>query len=153
MAKFRSFAFQLFLAHAVWDWGWPPKGRAASSVDWLEHADEVMGELILIADELCRLLTLPCSTKTRHRMTRSGRYEAARTAGVAYRLYDSFYTRRFVQLSQLSDKLKLEGLGASECSRVRQYGKSSHISTHAPFKTLRTFLTVLFNSANHHVLT
>lgn len=40
---------------------------------------------------------------------------------VAYRLYDSLYTRRFVRLSQLSEKIKLAGLGASEASRIRQY--------------------------------
>ena len=76
-------------------------------------------------------------------MTRSGRREAARTAEVrtkerlvilhgrynitwsffqvAYRLYDSLYSRRFVKLSKLSDKIKLAGLGGSEGSRIRQF--------------------------------
>eukprot|EP00585_Thalassiosira_rotula_P004703 CAMPEP_0196139210 /NCGR_PEP_ID=MMETSP0910-20130528/6572_1 /TAXON_ID=49265 /ORGANISM="Thalassiosira rotula, Strain GSO102" /LENGTH=554 /DNA_ID=CAMNT_0041399911 /DNA_START=94 /DNA_END=1758 /DNA_ORIENTATION=+ len=121
IAKFRSFAFQLFLSHCIWDWGLPPDGKAGANIDWVEHADDVLKELISIGDELCRFLTLPTTSRSRHRMTRSGRHEAARTAEVAYRLYESLYTRRFVQLSLLSEKIKLAGLGASEVSRMRQY--------------------------------
>lgn len=54
-------------------------------------------------------------------MTKSGRREAARTAEVAYLLYDSLYTHRMTKLTLLSEKVKLAGLGASEASRVRQY--------------------------------
>lgn len=54
-------------------------------------------------------------------MTKSGRQEAARTAEVAYMLYQSLYTERMTRLSILSEKVKLAGLGASEASRIRQY--------------------------------
>ena len=75
----------------------------------------------LVGDELCRFLTLPTTSRSRHRMTKSGRREAARTAEVAYMLYDSLYTHRMTTLAILSEKVKLAGLGASEASRIRQY--------------------------------
>lgn len=75
----------------------------------------------LVGDELCRFLTLPSTSRSRHRMTKSGRREAARTAEVAYMLYDSLYTQRMTTLAILSEKVKLAGLGASEASRIRQY--------------------------------
>mmetsp|Transcript_15333 Transcript_15333/g.31153 ORF Transcript_15333/g.31153 Transcript_15333/m.31153 type:complete len:426 (+) Transcript_15333:169-1446(+) len=121
ISKFRSFAFQLLLSHAVWDW---EKGGGKANVpgiDWVAHTDEVLTELICIGDELCRFLTLPSTSRSRHRMTRAGRREAARTAEVAYMLYESLYTHRMTSLSLLSEKVKLAGLGASEASRVRQY--------------------------------
>ena len=121
ISKFRSFAFQLLLSHAVWDW---EKGGGKANVpgiDWVAHTDEVLTELICIGDELCRFLTLPSTSRSRHRMTRAGRREAARTAEVAYMLYESLYTHRMTSLSLLSEKVKLAGLGASEASRIRQY--------------------------------
>ncbi|KAL7500656.1 hypothetical protein ACHAWT_009888 [Skeletonema menzelii] len=120
ISKFRSFAFQLLLSHAVWDWD---KGGKASvpGIDWVAHTDEVLTELIAVGDELCRFLTLPSTSRSRHRMTKSGRREAARTAEVAYMLYESLYTQRMTRLALLSEKVKLAGLGASEASRIRQY--------------------------------
>lgn len=148
IAKFRSFSFQLFLSHCIWDWGLPPDGgKAAANIDWVEHADDVLRELVAVGDELCRFLTLPTASRSRHRMTRSGRREAARTAEVAYRLYDSLYTSRFIRLSQLSERIKLAGLGASEVSRMRQYerfmGEAIEnlrmIKTYRTPQTLRSF--------------
>eukprot|EP00581_Thalassiosira_minuscula_P032869 CAMPEP_0183763698 /NCGR_PEP_ID=MMETSP0739-20130205/9867_1 /TAXON_ID=385413 /ORGANISM="Thalassiosira miniscula, Strain CCMP1093" /LENGTH=557 /DNA_ID=CAMNT_0026002157 /DNA_START=130 /DNA_END=1803 /DNA_ORIENTATION=+ len=149
IAKFRSFAYQLFLSHCIWDWGLPPDGGKAASkdIDWVDHADEVLKELIAIGDELCRFLTLPTTSRSRHRMTKSGRREAARTAEVAYRLYESLYTKRFVQLSQLSERIKLAGLGASEVSRMRQYERFMGdaienlrmVKTYRTPQTLRSF--------------
>jgi hypothetical protein len=42
IAKFRSFAFQLLLAHYIWDWDVPPKekGRAGTTIDWVGHDDD-----------------------------------------------------------------------------------------------------------------
>ena len=85
IARFRSFAYQLFIAHCVWDWGVPPEGKASADIDWVEHSDTVLRELISIGDELCRFLSLPTSSRSRHRMTKSGRREAARTAEVRFR--------------------------------------------------------------------
>eukprot|EP01083_Nonionella_stella_P006347 18424_1 len=148
IAKFRSFAYQLFLSHCIWDWGSPPGGKAGvTDVDWVEHADNVLGELVSVGDELCRFLTLPTTSRSRHRMTKGGRREAARTAEVAYRLYDSLYTRRFVKLSKLSEKIKLAGLGSSEVSRMRQYERFMGdaienlrmVKTYRTPQTLRSF--------------
>ncbi len=111
IAKFRPLAYQLFLSHCIWDWGVPPKGKAAVDIDWVEHANDVLREMIAIGDELCRFLTLPTMSRcrwdkfddfhafwlnnparvisirgfcdVRHRMTTSGRREAARTAAVS----------------------------------------------------------------------
>ena len=66
---------------------------------------------------------------------------------VAYRLLDSCYTRRFITLSQLSEKVKNAGLGASEASRIRQYERwmgdtieqLRMIKTYRTPQTLRSF--------------
>ena len=89
ISRFRSYAYQLLLAHCIWDWdGLPPKGKAShEDINWLEHADTVLTELISIGDEMCRFLTLPTASRSRHRMTKSGRREAARTAEVRDVLY------------------------------------------------------------------
>ena len=67
IAKFRSFAYQLLLSHCIWDWGLPPDdGKAGcDDIDWVEHADDVLRELISIGDELCRFLTLPTTSRSR----------------------------------------------------------------------------------------
>ena len=66
-AKFRSFAYQIFLAHSMWDWGLPPNGgKAGSDIDWVKHADDVLKELVSIGDELCRFLTLPTASDSRY---------------------------------------------------------------------------------------
>ncbi|KAL7554960.1 hypothetical protein ACHAWF_018539 [Thalassiosira exigua] len=118
ISKFRSFAYQLFLSHCIWDWGLPPDGRAAADIDWVEHADDVLNELVKIGDELCRFLTLPTTSMS-----------------------------RFVKLSLLSEKIKLAGLGASEASRMRQYerfmGEAIEnlrmVKTYRTPQTLRSF--------------
>ncbi len=66
IAKFRSNAFQIFIAHCIWDWDLPPGGKARSSIDWVQHADNVLRELISIGDELCRFLTLPTTSRSRY---------------------------------------------------------------------------------------
>jgi len=123
IAKFRSFAFQVFLAHCLWDWATDSgnKGRSGTSINWIGHVDDVLTELIAMGDELCRFLTMPTTSRSRHRVTKSGRREAARTAEVAYKLYDSLYTKRMIRLTVLGENFKRYGLGASEASRIRQY--------------------------------
>lgn len=77
LSQFRSYANHIYLAHALWDWN-EGTGRASSTVDWIEHTDKVMAQLIGIGDELSRFLRLPTSTRSRHRMTKAGRNEASR---------------------------------------------------------------------------
>lgn len=101
ISKVRSFSFQIYLAHALWDWP-EDNGRAGcANIDWVEHCDKVMAQLIGIADELCRFLSLPTSSRSRHRMTKSGRREAARTVKVGIESTCVIYGR------QLSNHLTL----------------------------------------------
>jgi len=134
--RVRTCAFQIYLSHSIWNWDkGTGRDKAASYVrppsndsreeeapiDWLDHTDQVLYHLIAIGDELCRFLTLPTSSRSSHRMLKSGRREAAEIVQVAYRLFDSLYTQRIIQLARLTEKLKERGLSPSEASRIRQY--------------------------------
>jgi hypothetical protein len=121
IASFRSFSYHLYLAHSLWDWN-DSGGRAAvTDVDWLEHCDAVLAQLIGIGDELSRFLSLPTTSRSRHRMTRAGRREASRTIEVAYHLVESMTTQRVTRLTLYSERLKKIGLPSGEVSRLRQY--------------------------------
>lgn len=122
ISRIRSFCFQTYLAHAIWDWK-SSKGREATmtSDKWLKHTDKVLEQLVGIGDELSRFLTLPTSSRSYHRMIKSGRRKAANIVEVAYRILDSFSTRRIVKLSKLTEQLKGFGLSGTEASRLRQY--------------------------------
>lgn len=121
--RIRSYCFQIYISNAVWDW--PGKdeksGRIEAGINWLEHTDQVLEQLIAIGDELTGFLTLPTSSYSFHRTLKSGRKEAAQIIEVAYRLFDSLYTQRMTQLSLLNETLKSLGLSTSEASRIRQY--------------------------------
>jgi hypothetical protein len=122
--RVRTCAFQIYLSHAIWNWDdatGRDKATSKDGIDWLDHTDTVLHHLIAIGDELCRFLTLPTSSRSSHRMLKSGRREAAEIVQVAYRLFDSLYTQRIIQLSYLTEQLKQYGLSTSEASRIRQY--------------------------------
>ena len=123
IADFRSFSYHLYMAHCLWDWDGDGKQKAVEkqSVNWLEHTDAVLAQLLGIGDELARFLTLPTSSRSRHRMTRQGRKEAARTMEVAYMLVESMTAQRMTRLVYYSERLKKIGLPSGEISRVRQY--------------------------------
>jgi len=97
------------------------QAEAANKVVWLNHCDAVLAQLIGIGDELSRFLTLPTASRSRHRMTRSGRLEAARTMEVAYLLIESMTAQRLTRLTYYSERLKKIGLPSGEISRIRQY--------------------------------
>ena len=120
IAQIKSFSFQLYVAHSLWEM--ENGGRESHpDVDWLAHSDAVLAQLIGIGDELCRYLTLPTATRSRHRLTSHGRKEAALTLVVSYRLFDSLYTHRITRLSQYAERLRKLGLASGELSRIRQY--------------------------------
>jgi hypothetical protein len=126
IADFRSWSYHLYLAHSLWDWTDEKGGRFHAEidgvlVDWVEHCDAVMAQLIGIGDELSRFLSLPTTSRSRHRMTKQGRKEAARTIEVAYHLLESMSTQRMTRLVMYSERLKKIGLPATEVSRLRQY--------------------------------
>lgn len=87
IAKIRSFSYQLYLAHCVWDWDTKGGRAGCKSIDWLDHTDAVLTQLIGIGDELARFLSLPTASRSRHRMTRAGRKEAALTVEVSSSKY------------------------------------------------------------------
>src|SRR3569832_2059612 len=104
-------------------WEWPENGgrAGAKDVDWIEHCDAVLAQLIGLGDELSRFLSLPTATKSRHRMTRQGRREAAKIMEVSYHLMESMCTQRMTRLMFYSERLKKIGLPSGEISRIRQY--------------------------------
>lgn len=135
IARVRSSSFQLYLAHAIWtNWNGGSDrtnnngdnsalalGNDNNMMNWLNHADVVMGNLIGLCDELSRFLTLPTSSRSYHRMLHSGRRDAAEIVELQYSLFDSFYTQRIITLTILTEKLKNYGLSPTEASRIRQY--------------------------------
>ena len=133
IARLRSFSFQFYLAHSIWNWdGGQGRDKALcmdsvnndsnqKKMDWLKHTDQVLEHLIGIGDELSRFLTLPTSSRTYHRMLKSGRMEAAEIVELQYKLFDSLYTKRVTKLTQMTELLKSKGLSATEGSRLRQY--------------------------------
>lgn len=121
ISQIRSFSYQIYLAHATWDWDSGTGREKNVTFDWLAHSDDVMVQLIGIGDELCRFLTLPTASRSRHRALRRGRNEATRIMEVAYGLFDSSSTRRITKLTMLTEKLKTAGLSCTETSRIRQY--------------------------------
>ena len=84
--RIRSYCFQIYISNAVWDW--PGKdeksGRIEAGINWLEHTDQVLEQLIAIGDELTGFLTLPTSSYSFHRTLKSGRKEAAQIIEVGY---------------------------------------------------------------------
>jgi hypothetical protein len=136
IADFRSFSYHLYLAHSLWDW--PEKGgrEGAVDVDWLEHCDAVLAQLLGIGDELARFLSLPTTSRSRHRMTRQGRKEAGRTTEVAYHLLESMTTQRMTRLVLYSERLKKIGLPSGEVSRIRQYERFLSDMVRVPSATL-----------------
>lgn len=140
ISQVRSFAYQIYLAHAFWDWDANGGRAGCRNVNWLDHSDAVMAQLIGIGDELSRFLSLPTSTRSRHRLTRSGRREAARTCEVAYRLFDSLSTQRMTRLTRYVETLRKNGMGASEISRIRQYERWMNESMEV-LRTLKMYRT------------
>lgn len=138
ISRVRSFCFQLYVAHGVWEWN--GKDDQVSKDELLKHTDEVLEQLVGIGDELSRFLTLPTSSRSYHKMMKSGRVKAATIVEVAYRLMDSLYTQRIVKISKLSEKIKSQGLSATETSRLRQYERfiGEAIENLRMFKMYRT---------------
>lgn len=116
----KSNSMHIYLAHATWDWD-DGKGRAKSKKDFLKHSDNVLEELISMADELCRYLTLPTSSHARHKELAKGREEAAIAMKAMYLLFDSIVSTRVTRLTMMVEQLRAEGLAATECSRIRQW--------------------------------
>lgn len=136
IARIRAATFQIYLAHAVWT-NWEGgkgrtnagkrssatygRGRDKEAFDWLQHSDTVMEQIVGLGDELSRFLSMPTSSRSYHRMLKSGRQEAADIVELQYRLFDSLYTKRITNLTMMVETLKEVGLSTTECSRVRHF--------------------------------
>lgn len=123
IARLRATFVELYAAHSVWDWrkkGNMNSGKAASSRNWLEHADAALAEFLGVGDEMALFLSLPNVTRARHRVTRSGRKETAEVMNLGVDVYDSIL-ERMGRVTLLCEVLKEEGLPPNEATRIRQW--------------------------------
>lgn len=122
LTDLKSTMLQIFIAHASWDWNAGAGRKSHSDKEkWIEHADAVLTCLLNIGDELVRYLTLPCSSRAQHRVTTAGRKDALQTICISYDLFNSIAVDRIYELSQYTEKMKVNGMNPSEASRIRQY--------------------------------
>ncbi|KAL9185767.1 hypothetical protein ACHAXT_003544 [Thalassiosira profunda] len=131
LGRYRSAAYNLYVAHASWDWSASGKGKGRrgcvekedndAHVDWLGHADETMSNLIHLADSLHQYLTLPTATRARHRATPRGRDEANEVLSTGRELFTINVYGRMTKISQSCEALKFRGMPGNEASRVRQW--------------------------------
>ena len=120
LVAIRSTMLELYAAHASWDWkkaGKEGTGRASSTtMNWLDHSDNALVEILGICHVLSRFLTLPNATRARHRITAQGRTEANETLALSSKLYGCMLVR-FARLTDLCETLKAEGLPPNEATR------------------------------------
>jgi hypothetical protein len=147
----KSNAMYIYLAHATWDWD-EGKGRAKSAKNFLKHSDNALEELILIADELCRYLTLPTSSHAHHKELGKGRAEAAMTMKAMYLLFDSIVSTRVSRLTIMVEQLKAEGLAATECTRIRQFERYM-VRSIEELRAIKTYRTPLALRAFANIFT
>jgi len=122
IANIRATSLEIYAAHAGWDWGWKDDdtGRDRSTVNWIDHSDKVLVQFLGLSEDLTRWLTLPTTSRARHKVTPWGNAEAQETRLVAMKLYESIVVR-FGHLADLCEILKREGLPPNEATRIRQY--------------------------------
>ena len=116
IATIKSTLLELYIAHALWDWD-KDKGRANSDVDWLAHSDETCTQIFGACSDMTRFLTLPDTTRARHKTTVLGKKEAQEVAKIRIRLHESII-HRFGRIAQLCEVLKREGLPPNEVCNV-----------------------------------
>mmetsp|Transcript_2108 Transcript_2108/g.4444 ORF Transcript_2108/g.4444 Transcript_2108/m.4444 type:complete len:517 (-) Transcript_2108:872-2422(-) len=90
-------------------------------LDWLNHSDTLLTHLITLSDSLHQYLTLPTTTRARHRVTTKGISEAKTVFLTAQSLFTLNTSGRMVSISQLCEALKYRGLPGNEASRIRQW--------------------------------
>lgn len=126
LASVKTTLWNIYSAHACWDWskpGKPETGRAGCDIDWQEHGDRVLLAIIQLTQDLTRMLTLPNSSRARHRVTPCGEEESHKIMNVRLQLHRSIY-RRVNDLTSLCEIFKLQGLPPNEATRVRQWERN-----------------------------
>ena len=143
IAVLRATLLQMYLAHAVWDWGKgtedSPSGKCSTSLDAGSHSATVLHVMDCLQKDLVRFLTMPNGARARHRTTRHGRGEAQEIEGVSAPIYGQIVSH-LSSLSRLCEDLKRVGLPGNEASRIRQWehGLLSEIEKLRMIKRYRT---------------
>ena len=123
IADIKTTLWNLYSAHACWDWSnarKPNSGRAGCNIDWQDHGDHVLEAIVLMCQDLTRMLTLPNGSRARHRATGCGAVEAKKIMAVRLKLHRSIY-RRQNMLTSLCEVFKDQGLPPNEATRIRQW--------------------------------
>jgi hypothetical protein len=122
IANFKATMIHLYSSHLCWDWLSKDgqSGRATSTVDWLDHNDQLLHALCRICSELTRILTLPTAGRGLRRVTSYGRKHRADLVLIGRKLRRSILEdMNFV--TDMCEVLKWEGLPPNEATRVRQW--------------------------------
>lgn len=123
LGTFKTTLWNIYSAHLCWDWakeGKPDSGRKASSMNWMEHADAVLVEILALTSAVRRLLTLPLVSRARHRVTSAGQREARLVSALREKLHRNIYCHMGV-LTKLCEDFKVAGLPPNEATRIRQW--------------------------------
>lgn len=121
LAALRSLLFSMYQAHASWDWGTSfPTGRTQSKVDWLKHSDDVLKDIMAMSQDLTRYLTMPSTSRARHRIMPHEKRQAHQGRDFGDELMNAVLTR-VDRISLYCEILKLEGLPGNEAARIRQW--------------------------------
>ena len=124
LARLRTNAIKLYGAHAGWDFQFDNEngttGRSRSSIDWLNHSDQVLTTILNILSDTIRYLTMPTSSRARHKVTPGGRKEASETLSVSAHLFHDIIAD-VGKLCDYCETLKKEGLPPQEAIRIRNW--------------------------------
>lgn len=101
----------------------PPK-----PIDWLNHADNLLCQLIHLSDSLSHYLALPTASRTHHRATKLGEREAKTLVFTGRKIFALNAAGRIFMISQLTEALKYRGLPGNEASRIRQWEQYLSVS-------------------------
>ena len=145
LATFRSAVYNLYLAHASWDWSeaHKKKGRRGCvesnedmqtvygvemkgntnevQIDFMQHSETIIRQLIHLSDALYQYLMLPTATRARNRVTAKGRKESKQILSCGRSLFTLNVNGRMILISQLCEALKHRGMPGNEASRIRQW--------------------------------
>eukprot|EP00538_Stauroneis_constricta_P006733 CAMPEP_0119570542 /NCGR_PEP_ID=MMETSP1352-20130426/43666_1 /TAXON_ID=265584 /ORGANISM="Stauroneis constricta, Strain CCMP1120" /LENGTH=417 /DNA_ID=CAMNT_0007620211 /DNA_START=30 /DNA_END=1283 /DNA_ORIENTATION=- len=124
VAALTSTLRNLYMAHACWDWSKAsksePTGRKTCDMDWLQHSDDILHSINGLCEALTRSLTLPSTSRARHRVTSKGKAEAEAGQKLAFHLHRS-KLKHLTYITQLCEELKRQGLPPNEATRIRQW--------------------------------
>jgi len=155
LASYRSAMYHVYMAQASWDWGECSKNRgrrgcvenaddlrtvhdggrscegdttSQKPIDWLNHADNLLCQLIHLSDSLSQYLALPTASRTHHRATKLGEREAKTLVFTGRKIFALNAAGRIFMISQLTEALKYRGLPGNEASRIRQWEQYLSVS-------------------------